>query len=396
MKDKIQKIVKNNLLNIIEVRRHLHQNPELSFKEFKTAEYISKILDYNNIKYEKGIVGTGIVGTIKGDIPSSKVIALRADIDALPIQETTELDFKSVNDGVMHACGHDMHTASLLGTLIVLNKLKSEFEGTVKFLFQPGEEVLPGGAKLMIEEGVLESPKVDKIIGQHVYPDLEVGKVGIKSGIYMASADEIYFTVKGIGGHGALPHQLVDPILITSHIIIALQQIVSRNSSPYIPTVLSFGDILGKGATNVIPNEVNVKGTFRTFNEDWRNESHLKMVKMAEGIAESMGAVCEFEIRKGYPVLENDVEMTKTVRESAIEYLGKDNVIDLDLRMTAEDFAYYSQQVPSCFYRFGTSNKLKSIGGRLHNGDLIIDDSALELSVGLMAFITLKELNRHW
>ena len=344
MKDKIQKLVKDNLSSIIEVRRHLHQNPELSFKEFKTAEYISNILDYNNIKYEKGIVGTGIVGTIKGNIPSSKVIALRADIDALPIQERNELDFKSVNDGVMHACGHDMHTASLLGTLIVLNKLKNEFEGTVKFLFQPGEEVLPGGAKLMIEEGVLESPKVDKIIGQHVYPDLEVGKIGIRSGIYMASADEIYFTVKGVGGHGALPHQLVDPILITSHIIIALQQIVSRNSSPYIPTVLSFGDILGKGATNVIPNEVNVKGTFRTFNEGWRNEAHFKMAKMAEGIAESMGAVCEFEIKKGYPVLENDVEMTKTVRESAIEYLGKDNVIDLDLRMTAEDFAYYSQQ----------------------------------------------------
>ena len=390
----MQKLVKDNLSSIIKVRRYLHQNPELSFKEFKTAEYISNILDYNNIKYEKGIVGTGIVGTIKGNIPSSKVIALRADIDALPIQETAELDFKSVNDGVMHACGHDMHTASLLGTLIVLNKLKSEFEGTVKFLFQPGEEVLPGGAKLMIEEGVLESPRVDKIIGQHVYPDLEVGKIGIRSGIYMASADEIYFTVKGVGGHGALPHQLVDPILITSHIIIALQQIVSRNSSPYIPTVLSFGDILGKGATNVIPNEVNVKGTFRTFNEDWRNESHLKMAKMAEGIAESMGAVCEFEIKKGYPVLENDVEMTKTVRESAIEYLGKDNVIDLDLRMTAEDFAYYSQKIPSCFYRFGTSNKLKGIGGRLHSGDLTIDENALEISVGLMAFAAIKELNK--
>lgn len=393
MKSKIKKIAKDNLSKIIEIRRYLHQNPELSFKEFNTSEYISKVLSENNIEHKKGIVNTGIIGIIEGNNPTSKTIALRADIDALPIQETTDLEFKSINTGVMHACGHDVHTASLLGSILILSELKSDFQGTIKFLFQPGEEVLPGGAKLMIEEGVLDNPKVDKIIGQHVYPDLEVGKVGFKPGTYMASADEIYFTVKGKGGHAALPHELIDPILITSHIIIALQQIVSRSCSPYIPTVLSFGDIQGKGATNVIPNEVKVKGTFRTFDENWREEAHLKMIKMAENIAVSMGGVCEFEVRKGYPVLENDIDTTEKAKKAAIEYLGEGNVVDLGLRMTAEDFAYYSQEVPACFYRMGTSNKAKNIGGSLHNGNLTIDDNALELSTGLMAYLALNELN---
>ena len=393
MKDKIKALANQHLSTIVEIRRHLHQNPELSFKEFNTSKYISKVLSEHGIKHELGIVKTGIIGVIEGTVPTSKTIALRADIDALPIQETTNLKFKSINEGVMHACGHDVHTASLLGSILILNELKNEFEGSIKFLFQPGEEMLPGGAKLMIEEGVLENPKVDKIIGQHVYPDLEVGKVGFKTGTYMASADEIYFTVKGKGGHAALPHQVIDPILITSHIIIALQQIVSRNCSPYISTVLSFGDIIGKGATNIIPNEVKVKGTFRTFNEDWRNEAHVKMIKMATAIAESMGAVCEFEVRKGYPVLENDIATTNNAKLAAIEYLGKENVIDLGLRMTAEDFAYYSQHIPSCFYRVGTSNKSKNIGGSLHNGDLTIDEDALKLSTGLMTYIALNELN---
>lgn len=393
MKDKIKVLAKQHLSKIIEIRRHLHKNPELSFKEFNSSKYISDILTQNGIEHQTEIVKTGIVGVIEGVNPSFKTIAIRADIDALPIQETTNLDFQSINEGVMHACGHDVHTASLLGSILILNELKDEFEGTVKFLFQPGEEMLPGGAKLMIEEGVLVNPKVDKIIGQHVYPDLEVGKVGFKAGTYMASADEIYFTVKGKGGHAALPHQIIDPILITSHIIIALQQIVSRNASPYIPTVLSFGDIIGKGATNIIPNEVKVKGTFRTFNEEWRIDAHEKMIKMATSIAESMGAACNFEVRKGYPVLENDIDTTNNAKLAATEYLGNDNVVDLGLRMTAEDFAYYSQHIPSCFYRIGTSNQSKNIGGSLHNGNLTIDENALELSVGLMTYIAINELN---
>lgn len=392
MKDKIKQLVSNNLERIIEIRRHIHRYPELSFQEYKTSEYISSILSEFGIAHQKRIVKTGIVGTIKGINPTSKTIALRADIDALPIKEATGLSFSSVNEGVMHACGHDVHSSSLLGTLMILNELKDQFEGTIKFLFQPGEEVLPGGAKLMIEEGVLENPNVERIIGHHVYPDLEVGQVGFKPGVYMASADEIYFTVKGKGGHAALPHQAVDPILITSHIIIALQQIVSRNSSPYIPTVLSFGDIEGKGATNIIPNEVKVKGTFRTFDEKWRGEAHLKMIKMAQAIAESMGGVCEFEVRKGYPVLVNEENTTNISKQAAIEYLGKENVIDLGLRMTAEDFSYYSQEIPSCFYRFGTSNNKKNIGGSLHNGNLLIDEDALKVSTGLMTYIAIMQL----
>jgi amidohydrolase len=392
MKDKIKLLVSKKLDKIIEIRRYLHQNPELSFQEYKTSEYISKILTEYGINHQTGVVKTGIVGTIEGRNPTSKTIALRADIDALPIKETTGLSFRSINEGVMHACGHDVHTSSLIGSLIILNALKDTFEGTVKFLFQPGEELLPGGAKLMIEEGVLEKPKVERIIGQHVYPDLEVGQVGFKSGTYMASADEIYFTVKGKGGHAALPHQTIDPILITSHIIIALQQIVSRNASPYIPSVLSFGDIEGKGATNIIPSKVKVKGTFRTFDEEWRNEAHFKMVKMAELIAESMGGECDFEVRKGYPVLINDAETTKLAKQTAIEYLGETSVIDLGLRMTAEDFAYYSQETPACFYRVGTSNAKKKIGGSLHNGSFMIDEQALKISTGLMAYIAIKQL----
>ncbi|MCT4582794.1 MAG: M20 family metallopeptidase [Flavobacteriales bacterium] len=392
LKFKIKALVDECSNDIIKIRHHLHQYPELSFKEYHTAKYIAKVLEDFGIEHQTGIVETGIVGEIKGKNPNKKVIALRADIDALPIQETSKVKFSSKNDGVMHACGHDFHTASLLGTLYILKQLKDSFEGTIKFLFQPGEELLPGGAKLMIAEGVLENPQVQSITGQHVYPDLETGTIGIKSGTYMASADEIYFTVKGKGGHGALPHLSIDPIVITSHIIVALQQIVSRNCSPYTPAVLSFGDIQGHGATNIIPNEVKVKGTFRTFDEEWREEAHGKMIKMAEGIADAMGATCEFEVRKGYPVLENDSELTDLNKKSAIEYLGEENVVELGLRMTAEDFAYYSHEVPACFYRIGTANQKKNIGGALHHGNLTIDDEALNVAMGLMAYLSIQQL----
>ncbi len=389
IKKKIKQLTAEVLPEIINIRRHLHKHPELSFEEYQTSAYICSILDKWGISYQKGIVNTGIVGVIKGKKPDTKIVALRADIDALPIQEQTGLEFQSINNGVMHACGHDVHSASLLGTLYILNQTKEEWEGSIKFIFQPGEEQLPGGAKLMIEEGVLKNPKVEKIFGQHVYPELEAGKVGFKSGTYMASADELHVTVTGKGGHAALPHQLIDPILISSHIIVALQQIVSRNASPYLPTVLSFGDIHGSGATNVIPNTVTIKGTFRTFDEKWRKEAHQKMKKMAESMAESMGGKCDFEIRKGYPVLVNDLEVTDLAKQNAIDYLGKENVIDLEQRMTAEDFAYYSQVVPSCFYRLGTANEKEGLGGNLHHPRLTIDEKSLETSIGLMAFLAI-------
>jgi amidohydrolase len=301
--------------------------------------------------------------------------------------------YKSKNEGVMHACGHDVHTSSLLGTAKILNTLRDEFEGTVKLIFQPGEEKIPGGASLMIKEGVLEKPKVDNIIGQHVMPLIEAGKVGFRSGMYMASADEIYVKVKGKGGHGAMPEMNVDPVLITAHILTALQQIVSRNASPKVPSVLSFGKVIAEGATNVIPNEVYLEGTFRTMDEEWRASAHQKMKKMAEGIAESMGGSCEFDIHKGYPFLVNEPELTERSRAAAIEFLGEENVQELDLWLAAEDFAYYSQEIDACFYRLGVRNEAKGITSSVHTPTFDIDPLALETGMGLMSWLAIQELN---
>lgn len=378
----------------IDIRRHLHQNPELSFQEFKTSKFVCDKLDEYGIEYEKGIVKTGVVALIRGTYPSSKTIALRADLDALPILEDNNISYKSINEGVMHACGHDVHTSSLLGAAKILNELRAQFSGTIKLIFQPGEEKLPGGASLMIAEGVLRNPDPASIIGQHVYPQLESGKVGFRSGMYMASCDELYVTIKGKGGHAALPHQNIDPILISSHIIIALQQLISRIIPPTIPAVLSFGKITGNGATNIIPDIVELEGTFRIMNEEWRAIAHQKMIKMAESIAESMGGECIFRLEKGYPFLVNDDRVTEQAKAAAIEFLGSENVIDLDLRMTAEDFAYYSQIKPACFYRLGIRNKGDNTTSGLHTSTFNIDESAIETSIGLMSWIAIKELSR--
>jgi amidohydrolase len=377
---------------VILIRRYLHQNPELSFKEYNTSKYVCSKLEEFGIEYESGIVETGVVGLIKGRNPESRVVALRADLDALPIVEENEVSYKSINEGVMHACGHDVHTSSLLGAAKILNEIKNQFEGTIKLIFQPGEERLPGGASLMIKEGVLENPVPNAIVGQHVYPQLEAGKVGFKSGMYMASTDELFMTVNGKGGHAALPHLNVDPVLITAHILTALQQVVSRMCHPTTPTVLSFGKMIANGATNIIPDKVELEGTFRAMNEEWRAEAHIKMKKMAESIAEGMGGQCIFRIDKGYPFLINDEVVTGNAKQSAIEFLGEKNVIDLDLRMTAEDFAYFSQEKPSCFYRLGIKNEAKNITSGLHTSKFNIDEDAIETSIGLMAWIAVKEL----
>ena len=312
--NKIKQLSEDYFDKVLAIRRHLHQHPELSFQEYETAAFVERELSALGITDTKRIASTGITFTIgSGD----KTIALRADMDALPILEQNDVSYKSKNDGVMHACGHDVHTASLLGASMVLSQLREEIPGQVKFIFQPGEERLPGGASLMIKEGVLQNPKPDKILGQHVMPLVDVGKVGFRSGMYMASADEIYFTVTGKGGHAAMPEMGVDPVVITSHIIVALQQIVSRKASPKIPSVLSFGDIHGDGATNVIPDFVKVQGTFRTYDEDWRAEAHQLMKEMAEGMAKSMGATCDFEVRKGYPFLKNEPVYTQRNKEAA-------------------------------------------------------------------------------
>ncbi len=387
------KLLSNQLLpEIISVRREIHSNPELAFEEYKTAAMIASVLDKHGIKYEKGIAKTGVVALIKGNDPGKKIVALRADMDALPIKELNDVEYKSKKEGKMHACGHDVHTASLLGTAIILQEMKDSFSGTVKLIFQPSEEKYPGGAKVMIEEGVLENPKPNVIFGQHVYPDIEAGKIGMKSGNYMASTDEIFLTVRGKGGHGALPHKNIDPVLIASHIIIALQQIVSRNARPDIPTVISFGRVIAEGQTNVIPDEVKLDGIMRTFDEEWRAEIKERITKMAKGIAESMGGECDVFIDQGYPVLVNDEKVTGKTREYAIEYLGKENVLELELRTTAEDFAYFTQKIPGCFYRLGVRNDEKGITSNLHTATFDVDEKSLETGMGMMAWLTVREL----
>jgi amidohydrolase len=392
MINKIKELASEHIDEIIAIRRHIHKHPELSFEEYETSKFIQSKLTEWGIEFENGFVNTGIVAHIRGNNPDSKVIALRADIDALPIQEENEFEFASVNKGVMHACGHDVHSSSLLGVIKILDGLKTEFEGTVKCVFQPAEEILPGGASLMIKEGALENPKPETIFGQHVYPDLPAGKVGMKPGMYMASTDELHVKVIGKGGHAALPHTFVDPVLISAHILVALQQIVSRHARPDIPSVLSFGKVEAKGSTNVIPDEVHMAGTFRTFNEKWRAEAKTKMVKMAETIAESMGGKCKFEARKGYPFLVNDVEATAFAKQAAIDFIGEENVVDLNLRMTGEDFAYYTQMMPGCFYRLGTAHPGSKAAG-LHTSKFNVDESSIELGMGLMAWIAIKNLN---
>ncbi|MDN3203981.1 M20 metallopeptidase family protein [Algoriphagus sediminis] len=394
MKERIKALAEGLKQEVIENRRHLHQNPELSYKEYNTAKFVKEKLESMGISGLEQKADTGWTACIKGKNPDKKVIALRADMDALPILEANEVPYKSQNPGVMHACGHDAHTASLLGAAKILNEVKDSFEGTVKLIFQPGEELAPGGASLMIKDKVLENPRPNGIIGQHVMPFIPVGKVGFREGIYMASADELYITVKGKGGHGAMPETFIDPVLITSHLIVALQQIVSRAASPKVPSVLSFGKVIANGATNVIPNEVKVEGTFRTLNEPWRAKAHEKMLQIAHGIVEGMGGELDFEIRKGYPFLKNDPYLTRRSKQAAIDYLGEENVVDLDIWMAAEDFAYYSQVVDGCFYRLGTRNEAKGIISSVHTPTFDIDEDALEIGAGLMAWLAVSELQK--
>lgn len=392
MIEQIKRLAAAHHSDIVAVRRHLHAHPELSFEEIKTSAFICAQLDALDIAYTTGYVGTGIVAHIYGKNPESKVIALRGDMDALPITEENTVDYCSQNIGVMHACGHDVHTACLIGAAHILNELREEWSGTVKLVFQPGEERLPGGASLMIKEGALDSPKASGIFGQHVAPDLEVGKVGFRAGMYMASADELYVTVHGKGGHGALPHTLIDPVLIAAHIITGLQQLVSRRAKPGVPCVLSFGKVIANGATNVIPDRVEMEGTFRAMDEEWRSEAHQLMVQMAEGIATSMGGRCEFRVERGYPFLVNDTPLTHFAQDAARAYLGADNVVQLDLRMTAEDFSYYSQIMPACFYRLGTRNVAKGIVSGVHTATFDVDEHSLEVGAGLMAYLAIQGL----
>lgn len=381
---------------IIDIRAHLHKNPELSFEEFDTSIFIQKHLNEIGIPFKSGFIKTGIVATLESGDPSSanfKTIALRADMDALPIHEHTDNKYCSTKEGIMHACGHDMHMASLIGTAKVLHKLKDYWQGRILLIFQPGEELLPGGAKQMISEGALD-PKPEWILAQHVLADMPTGHVGFRSGMYMASGDEIYLTIKGKGGHAAMPQNCTDTVLIASHIIVALQQIVSRNGDTRIPTVLSFGKFIAQGATNIIPDKVEIEGTFRTMNEAWRSEAKKLIKRIAEGTAEAMGASCDVVIKHGYPFLVNDKTRTNTAKQNAIDILGHENVEDMDIRMTTEDFAYYSQKYPCTFYRFGVAPNNDITNGSLHTSTFQANEQALETAINCMAYLTICTLSK--
>ena len=391
LKEKIAKLAKDLHPAVVKNRRHLHANPELSFEEYQTAEFVKQCLNDLEVSWTP-MANTGVVGMIEGRKPSDNLIALRADMDALPITEANEIEYASTNSGVMHACGHDAHTSSLLGTAAILQSMRDDFGGRIKLIFQPGEEKLPGGASMMIKEGVLEKNKPSAVIAQHVSPMIQAGKIGIRKGKFMASMDEILVTVHGRGGHGAQPHLNVDPVMIAAQILTALQQVVSRMANPTLPTVLSFGKVIANGAINVIPDTVYMEGTFRTLQEDWRDDAHARMKNIAQSIAESMGGSCEFIINRGYPFLINEEKLTDKVQHYAQEYLGNENVLDQDIWMASEDFARFSQTVDSCFYLIGVRNESRGFTSSLHTPTFNLDESALETGMGLMAYIALKQL----
>ncbi len=385
----VKQEVKNITDELISIRRYLHQNPELSFQEIKTSKYISELLNKWGIEHTSNVGGYGIIGILKGKNPDSKVIALRADMDALPIIEENNVKYCSVNDGIMHACGHDVHMTCLLGTIKLLSENRDWFNGSIKFIFQPAEETLPGGALKMIEDGVLENPKPDLIIGQHVFPELESGKVGVRSGPYMASTDELNLTISGRGGHGALPQTFDDTIHTAAELIHKIKEKVNEKAPTDYPTVLSFGKIVADGAYNIIPKEVIIKGTFRTFDENWRKIVHKIIKTIATEISAKHNTNCDVFINSGYPVLENDKQLAILFEKNAIEYLGEQNVEILDMRTTGEDFARFTQLIPGVFYRLGIANKKQGINSRLHSPTFNIDESSIEIGTGIMIWNTI-------
>ncbi|MFN3298978.1 MAG: M20 family metallopeptidase [Sediminibacterium sp.] len=386
LKEKIKALAHTIAPELIGIRQHLHANPELSYQEFKTSAFVQNELTKMGIRFEVKAT-TGILATIEGKNPSAKVIALRADMDALPIQEENQVPYQSINKGIMHACGHDVHTTVLLGAARIINDLKAEWEGTIKLLFQPGEERNPGGASYMIKEGVLDNPRPAGIVALHVHPGLDVGKLSFRKGRVMASADEIYITIRSKGGHAAAPHLTADTVLIASQLIVSLQQIISRNNSPISPSVLSICSIQGGNTTNVIPSEVKLMGTFRAMDETWRYKAHELIRKQAIGLVESMGAEIDLHIDIGYPTVDNDPDFTEAAWQLANNYMGKQQVEETELRMGAEDFGYYTQVIPGCFFRLGVRNESKGIIHQVHTPKFDIDESAIEIGAGMMAYL---------
>jgi hippurate hydrolase len=386
LKEKIKELAKLYSEEFIEIRRHLHKHPELSYKEFETSKFVQGKLAGWGIDFEV-MATTGVIGILKGKNPEKKVVALRADMDALPITEQNQIDYKSQNEGVMHACGHDVHTSCLLGAAKILNELKNDWEGTIKLIFQPGEEKNPGGASLLIKEGVLENPKPESIFGLHVHPGLEVGKLSFRGGMVMASADEIYITVKGKGGHAAAPHLTTDTILAASQLVVNLQQLLSRMNDPFNPSVLSVTSFQGGNTTNVILSEVKLMGTFRAMNEAWRFKAHDLIKNICIETGKISGADIDVKIDVGYPFVLNNIELTETAKRKAEELVGTGNVEETEMRMGAEDFAFYSHIIPACFFRLGVGNIKENITSGVHTPTFNIDESAIENGIGIMAWL---------
>lgn len=387
-KEYLQNLSKQWSDDTIRLRRQLHAAPELSFQEKQTASFIQACLTQWGIAWQS-MATTGVVAHIQGEGNGNICVALRADMDALPILEDSGQPYVSQHPGVMHACGHDAHTASLLTTARILQHCRSQFGGTIKLIFQPGEEVLPGGASLLINEGALEAPKPDCVLALHVQPQLQAGRIALRGGAHMASMDELRFIIRGKGGHAAQPHTLIDPVYTAAQLIIALQQVVSRKANPASPTVLSIGRIVADGAINIIPHEVTLEGTLRCFDEDWRRQAHEWIRQTAAAIATASGATCETIIRLGYPVLNNDVALAGKVKSLANEFLGKEQVEEAPVWMAAEDFASYAQEVPGCFYLLGVRNETKGITAGLHTPQFDLDEDVLHFSPGLMAWLAL-------
>lgn len=392
LKQRVKSLARDYFQEIIETRRHLHKYPELSKEEFETSNYICSKLDNMGLRYRKNIGGNGIMGFIEGKNPEKKCIAFRSDMDALPIQEESDKPYKSSKPGVMHACGHDAHMAMLLGGIKILNTLRQEFEGRIMYIFQPSEEEYPGGAISMLNDGVFDKVIPEEIYALHSSPEIECGYIGMKEGKFMASTDEIYIDIIGKGGHGGIPHLNIDPILTASHVVVSLQSIVSRNSNPSIPTTFSIGRFIGDGKTNIIPDKVRLEGIIRTFDEEWREESHKLIERIVKNTAKSFGAEAEVFIDSGYPHLYNHPELCKKTFEFAREYLGKDKVLEIQSRMTADDFSYFSQRTKGCYFRIGTKKKGENIRN-LHTKSFDIDEKSLEYGIGIISFLAISSLN---